>query len=251
MQTDPSQLERMARKYGKDSNAYRIRVKGQPPLATPDTLVPWDWVMQAVDKDLLVADYDPLVLGIDVARELGGDDSVILSRRGPVVKGIETYKGVNTQELGYWALKEIQEQEAACAAIDVIGWGAGTYDLLSKISPCPVLPVNVAESASNPDLYSRQRDELWWQVRERFQAGTISIPNDDELIGELTSIKYNFSKTAKEKIKVESKQELRDRGLSSPNKADALCLSEYAMRFAAPRLSVPKRRARELSAWVG
>lgn len=250
---DRGQIERMRRKYGEDSNAYRIRVKGLPPLAAPDTLIPWDWVMTAVDKDLLVDDTMPTVLGIDVARELGGDASVILRRIGPVVKQLHTFQGVNTQELGYWCLQTIRDTEAKAAAIDVIGWGAGCYDLLHDLSPCPVLPVNVAESATNPDQFMRLRDELWWQLRERFQSGTISIPNDDELIGELTTIKYNFQKTARERIKIESKQELRDRGLSSPNKADALCLSEYALRYTSPHtradLFRPKRRT--VSAWVG
>ena len=246
-------LDRMARKYGKDSNAYRIRVQGLPPKATPDTLIPWDWAMAAVGRDLLVDMGTPVVLGIDVARELGGDASVILRRQGPLVRDpIATYNGVNTQELAYWALKEIQETEAACAAIDIIGWGAGTYDVLKDLAPIPILPVNVAESANDPDQFSRLRDELWWRLREEFQAGTISIPNDDELIGELTSVRYNFSRTAKEKTKIESKQEMRDRGLSSPNKADALCLAAYAKRFVGRAVSSRhRRRDRPASAWVG
>ncbi len=247
-----AQIDRMARKYGRDSNAYRIRVKGLPPLSSPDTLIPWDWVMGAVDKDLAVESTSPLVLGIDVARELGGDDSVILRRQGPIVRGpIATYNGVNTQELGYWVLKHIQETEASCAAIDVIGWGAGCYDLVKDLATIPVLPVNVTESAEDPERFCRLRDQLWWTMRERFQAGTISIPNDDALIGELTTIKYNFSKSAKERIKIESKQELRDRGLSSPNKADALCLSEYALRFVGPRVRSVRPRPARSSAWVG
>lgn len=246
-------VDRMARKYGKDSNAYRIRVQGLPPKATPDTLIPWDWVMAAVDRNLLVEVGSPIVLGIDVARELGGDASVILRRQGPlVIDPIATFNGVNTQELAYWVLKEIGETDAACAAIDVIGWGAGVYDTLRDLASIPVLPVNVAESATDPDKFMRLRDELWWTLREEFQAGVLSIPNDDELIGELTSIKYNFSKTAKEKIKIESKQELRDRGLSSPNKADALCLAAYAKRFVGrPVARMHRTRKRAVSAWVG
>lgn len=248
-----SQIERMERKYGRDSNAYRIRVLGLPPLAAPDTLIPWDWVMAAVDRELFVDDTTPLVIGIDVAREVGGDKSIILRRQGGIVKSpLSEFEGLNTQELAYWALKEIQESNASAAAIDVIGWGAGTYDTLKDLAPIPVLPVNVAMSATNEELFTRLRDELWWQVRERFQEQTISIPPDDELIGELTTIKYNFQKTAKEKIKIESKQELRDRGLASPNKADALCLSEYAWRVTAPRPTRDFRRKQPRGVeWVG
>mgnify|MGYP001598310624 CR=1 FL=1 len=248
----PSQIERMARKYGKSSNAYRIRVLGLPPLASPDTLIPWDWVMKAVGRDLPIDPSQPTTLGIDVGRELGGDDSVIVSRRGAVVQRIATYNGVDTQELAYWCLKEIQETEAAAAAIDVIGWGAGTYDVLKNLAPCAILAINVSEKAENEDLFFRLRDELWWKMRERFQAGTISIPDDKELIGELSVIRYNFSKSAKELIKVESKLELRERSVASPNKADALVLSEYAASFAGPRIRQPNaRRSRQSSTWVG
>lgn len=246
-----SQIERMARKYGTDSNAYRIRVLGEFPLASPDCLIPLDWVMKAVDRDLIVEPSMPKVLGIDVAR-YGDDKSIIVRRQGPIVQALSEFDKLDSQELACWGMREIQESEADCAAIDVIGWGAGTYDILNGMAPCPVLPVNVAEGAANPEQFSRLRDELWWQVRERFQAGTISIPPDDELIGELTVIKYNFSRTAKEKIKIESKQELRDRGIASPNRADAVCLSEYAARFVGSRTrTIPKAWRRQTSAWVG
>jgi len=83
----------------------------------------------------------------------------------------------------------------------------------------------VAESASRDDRYSRLRDELYWRLRERFEARKIRIPNDDDLIGELTSIRYKPESSGK--IKVESKLEMKKRGLSSPNKADALMLTEF------------------------
>lgn len=248
----PAQIERMRRKYGRESNAYRIRVLGLPPLASPDTLIPYDWVMQARGRDLAVDAETPIVLGVDVAREIGGDDSVVLKRQGNKVLSIHTFNGVNTQDLAYWVLKEIQESEAAAVAIDVIGWGAGVYDTVQKLAPCAVLPVNVAESPTREEQFFRLRDELWWRVRERFQAGTISLCDDEELVGELTVIKYNFGKSAGEKIKIESKQELRDRGVASPNRADALCLSEYAADFAGVRARPqPRAQARLESAWVG
>jgi len=248
---EKSHVERMARKYGRDSNAYRIRVLGLPPTASPDTLIPYDWVMQAIGRELIVEPEMPVVLGVDVAR-YGDDKSIILRRKGPIVQALSEFTQLDSRQLASWALGEIQEHDVSCAAIDVIGWGAGTYDILNEMSPCPVLPCNVAEAAGDAEQFSRLRDELWWQVRERFQAGAISLPHDDELIDELTVIKYNFSKTAKEKIKIESKQDLRDRGVASPNKADALCLSEYAVRFVGARTrQTPKKWRQATSAWVG
>ena len=248
-----SHVERMARKYGRDSNAYRIRVLGLPPIASDDILIPYDWIVAAKGRDLLIEAETPVVIGVDVAR-FGDDKSIILRRQGPIVKGLLEFTKLDSRELASWALGEIQEENVACAAIDVIGWGAGTFDILNEVAPCPVLPVNVAEAASNAEQFMRLRDELWWWIRIRFQEGTISLPDnvDDELLDELSCIKYNFSKTSKEKIKIESKQELRDRGVASPNKADALCLSEYAVRFIGARTRPQQKQRRQpVSAWVG
>ena len=89
-----------------------------------------------------------------------------------------------------------------------------------------VIGVNVAEAASREDRFVRLRDELYWRVRERFESRRIRIPNDDELIGELSSIKWKPAGSS-DKVKVESKMEMKKRGLASPNRADALMLTEY------------------------
>jgi hypothetical protein len=83
----------------------------------------------------------------------------------------------------------------------------------------------VAESAPTKDQFVRLRDELWWRLRERFESRMISIPNDDELIGELSSIKYKRESNGK--VKVESKADMRKRGVKSPNRADALMMTMY------------------------
>ena len=249
-------IARMARKYGTDSNAYRIRVQGLPPNATPDTLIPYEWVKSAMDLEISVSEDDPVVLGIDVGRQLGGDPSIILRMKGLVVQEIQVFNGVDTTRLAEWVLQEIADSQACAVAIDVIGWGAGTYDTVSDLAPCMVLPVNVAESASNAEMFTRLRDEIWWKLREDFQAGIIGfkpgLAHVDDLVGELGSIHYNHQRTAKEKIKIESKQEMRDRGVESPNLADALCLARYASRFVGRAVSSRhRRRDRPASAWVG
>ena len=82
-------------------------------------------------------------------------------------------------------------------------------------------------SESKDQTCFRLRDELFMKVRTDFEKRLISIPYDDELINELTTIKSNDPDSTKGKIKIESKRELRGRGLNSPNKADALALTYY------------------------
>jgi len=217
-------VERMEKKYGRDSNAFRIRINGLPPTADEDVLIPWDWVMDAVDRDIEPTDNDPLVFGLDVGA--GGDPSALLQRQGPKVYKLDTFDTVDSEKLTGWALGKIYDAEPSDVFIDIIGWGWGVAgNLKTRQHTAQVWDVNVAEAAAISDRFFRLRDELWWNVREKFEQRAISIPNDDELIGELTTIKY--LEDGNGKIKVESKKDLKKRGLQSPNKADALCLTEY------------------------
>ena len=231
----------IAKKYGKDSNPYRIRVLGLPPKADPDTLIPWDWVMSCVEQDVEPLDDDPNIMAIDVGR-YGDDASVVMSMHGPVVTRIEEYRSMDTEQLSNWAMSRIFDEEPAAVMVDVIGVGAGVADKLRHRTEANVIDVNVSEMPSDdPGKFHRLRDELWWKLRELFEKRAISIPNDPELIGELTVMKYDMDMG---KVKVESKKQLRSRGIASPNKADALCMTQYFGRDYLQRLRRPMLRRR-------
>jgi hypothetical protein len=87
----------------------------------------------------------------------------------------------------------------------------------------PVRGVNVAESASAKPRFARLRDELWWNAREWFMTRGVWIPDDSDLIAELSSVKYALLGSGK--LKVESKDEMKKRGLRSPDVADAFILT--------------------------
>jgi hypothetical protein len=231
---DPSMPAYFAMKYGINSNTFRIRVEGNPPLADDETLIPLYAAEQCVGNEFEVADDEPLYLGVDVAR-YGSDDSVIMPRKGNLIMPWERYNGMNTIELGGFIQQAYQESDAEGCAIDVIGVGAGVADWLQKHHMRNLFMVNVATAGSDIEKYDRLRDELWIRVRDKCLHGLynfpdIKLPQDKEslgkqLAGELASVRYGFN--AHGGIKVESKKELKARGIASPNIADALCLSEY------------------------
>jgi phage terminase large subunit len=210
-------IEGMERKYGRDSNPFRIRVLGLPPLSDSDTLIPWDWVENAVDKELEVAADDPVILGVDVAA--GGDKSVIVVRQGPKVLKVIRKDTKDTMELVGWVGMEMDTWGAKVCGIDVIGLGHGVYTRLRERG-YKVVPVDARKTPKRPDRFKKMRDEIWWGVRERFEEGTISIPNDQDLIDQLGSIKYAPESSGQ--VKVEGKKEMRARGLASPDEADAM-----------------------------
>jgi hypothetical protein len=82
--------------------------------------------------------------------------------------------------------------------------------------------VNVGERAFDNERFLNTRAEMYWALRERFITGDIQIPFDEDLMSQLSNIKFKF--TAKGQIQIESKEDMKKRGMSSPDKADALML---------------------------
>ena len=106
--------------------------------------------------------------------------------------------------------------------VDSIGVGSGVVDRLQELE-LPVRGVNVAEAPSMGETYLNLRSELWFKTKGWLEDRSCKLPNSDQLIAELTSIRYSF--TSSGKMKAESKDEMRKRGLQSPDLADALCLT--------------------------
>lgn len=223
----------MAKKYGVDSNVYRIRVLGDPPLDSENTLIPLAWAQQCIGTDVEVAEDEPLYLGVDVAR-YGDDSSVVLPRQGLKISPWKEYNGLNTITLGGHILETYDILDAEGLAIDEIGVGAGVTDWIYKHGHPRCFGVNVSASSSDITKYERLRDELWVAVRDKCMRGVYSFPEELNIDGltlgqvladELSSVRYDFNSHGG--IKVESKKDMKKRGVASPNIADALCLSEY------------------------
>jgi glutaredoxin-related protein len=226
--------EYFAKKYGIDSNVYRIRVMGEPPLQDDTTLIPLWAAIQCIGNEFEVAEDEPLYLGVDVAR-YGDDTSIIMPRRGLMIYPWETFRKLNTIDLGGFINQTYQELSADGCAIDVIGVGAGVSDWLEKHNMKNLYQVNVTASSSNIQKYHKLRDELWSKVRDNCLLGIYSFPDvtvngeteslGQQLANELATPRYKFN--AHGGVVVESKKDMKARGIPSPNIADALCLTEY------------------------
>ncbi|WP_333790652.1 hypothetical protein, partial [Sphingorhabdus sp.] len=101
------------------------------------------------------------------------------------------------------------------------------------------------------DQYMRLRDELWWKARKWFTDRNCKIVNDPMLIAELSALQYTF--TSAGKLKVESKDDAKKRGLRSPDLADAFVLTFAAddrARFAKDRDRHRFQQPRQTSGWA-
>ncbi len=218
-------IEDIKAKYGDSSNAWRVRVLGEFPTADDETVIPLELVLSAIGRNVSALSYYPL-WGVDVARF--GDDRTALAKR-QANRLLEPVMSWNSTDLMATVGKIKAEYEGThydmrpCAIlIDVIGLGAGVYDRCKELG-LPVKAINVGEAAASRDNCMRLRDELWLKGREWFQEKGVAMPQDDGLIAELTAPTYTFSSTGK--MVVESKADMKKRGLRSPDLADAFLLT--------------------------
>ena len=211
--------------WGEDSAVFKSRVLGQFPVQEEDTLLRLSDIEAAVERNLPAAEGTmPVVLAVDVAR-YGTDRSVILRRRGDRVEEIQAFRQMDTMQLAGRVAAAIRESNAADVYIDEVGVGAGVVDRLQELGH-PVRGINVGRRARRPEAFANLRAEAYWTLAERFRSGSISIPADNELISELAALRYYYDSQGH--LKIEGKDEMRKRGLRSPDKADALMLAFLA-----------------------
>ena len=217
-------IEEMKTRYGEDSNAYRIRVLGEFPLGDDDTIIPLHLAEAAVGRDIGLSPNARPTWSLDVAR-FGSDRTVLGKRVGNVVTEVEAWKGADLMETvgrvkaQYDAL--MPNQRPTEILVDSIGLGSGVVDRMRELN-MPVRGINVSEAPAFGSTYANLRTELIFRTRGWLEQRGARLPQDRELIAELTSIRYSFSSTGK--MKAESKDDMRRRGLKSPDKADALFL---------------------------
>ena len=218
-------VDEMKTRYGIDSNAYRIRVLGEFPLGDDDVIIPLHLAEAAVDRDIAVSPSLRPVWSLDVAR-FGSDRTVLLRRTGNVVTDVEAWQGLDLMatvgrvKAHYDGL--MTSQRPTEILVDSIGLGSGVVDRMRELG-MPVRGINVSEAPAFGNTYNNLRTELIFRVRGWLETRGSRLPKNSTLISELTSIRYSFSSNGK--VKAESKDDMRRRGLKSPDLADSLFLS--------------------------
>lgn len=233
-------IENMEKKYGRHSPVFKVRVLGEF-VGAADGVISLELCEAARTRDVEVNQSAPIVWGVDVAR-FGDDSSALAKRQGnaqlcPVVEwwGKDTMQTVGIVKAEWDKCKP--EERPAAINVDVIGIGSGVVDRLKELG-LPVVGVNVAEAESpnaNPEIqFNRLRDELWWKGREWLEARDCKFADDDETIAELTTPTYTILSNGR--IQVERKDDMKKRGVKSPNRADAWLLTFHAGGFPNQRL---------------
>lgn len=207
-------------KWGPESPLYIAKVEGRFPESSPDSLIPWRHI-EAAQQRTLAAVGDERI-GCDPARE-GDDKTSIYHRKGPVVRLLQRYGKRDTMETAGWVKHELDRRPGSEARVDEIGIGAGVVDRLDE-QGCKVQGVNVGRSARDDEHFANLRAELFWNLRERFEAGTIDIdPHDEDLASQLVSIKWKPD--SRGRVMIEKKEDMKKRIGRSPDDAEAVMLA--------------------------
>lgn len=172
------------------------------------------------------------VLGVDVAR-YGNDHSVIIGRQGVWSGRPKIFTKLSVMEFADQVARSISAWEPDAVFIDTGGVGGGLFDRLQQLGYNAV-GVEFGSRASDPGVYRNKRVEMWARMATWLREG--GCLDEDFPEDELFAPRVDF-KDAGGKMGLESKHVMRERGLPSPDVADALALT-----FAAPVM--PRNLAR-------
>ncbi len=218
--TNKAELDEWIKAYGIDSDFVRIRILGQFPRAGAMQFISSDHVDRAMLGDIPYEAWCmlPIVIGVDVAR-YGDDKSCIAIRQGRKLHEMRKFRELNTMQLAAQVVVAMKDHAGAAAIfVDGIGVGAGVVDRLQMLGH-PVIEVNGGETAFDDIKYYNKTSEMWDRMRDWIPGADLP-PSDNELRLALTGREYYFDE--KERIRLERKQDMKKRGLASPDEADAL-----------------------------
>ena len=197
-----------------------------------DSFIKPEPVLNARKADL--QGVGPLVVGVDPAR-FGDDRFSICWRRGRKVLKIESRAKTDTIEGANWVKTVIDRDRPDGVFVDVGGVGAGVVDVLRSWGGRygAIRPVNFGDPAQDSGGRPRnRRAEMWSRLKDWLsEPGGADIPDSDALQADLCSPGYKYD--INQRLLLESKDDMRRRGVRSPDEGDALALT-----FAAPVLDV-------------
>ena len=218
--TNKELLNQWVNDYGEDSDFVRVRVKGMTPRTSVTQFIPTDLVEAAQNKKLDRGAYyfAPKILGVDVAW-YGGDRSCIWLRQGLAATLLWQGREVDSIDLAGFISQFEDEHKTRATFIDA-GMGNGVIDQLRRLGRNPTPVYFGGKSLSDKCL--NKRAQMWDDVKEWLKLGPM-LQKGQDILDDLISPEYHM--TLKGQVQLESKEDMRKRGLSSPDLADGLALT--------------------------
>lgn len=243
--TNKKRIQQWLEDFGEDSDFFRVRVRGMFPKQGSVQFIATADVEAAMQREIVNDPRAPLIIGVDVAR-FGNNASVIFPRIGMDARSFprKRFMGLDTWQLAGKVAEEIRFFESlgkrvSGLFVDEGGVGGGVVDNLRHMG-YPVIGVNFGGKPTDSNMYRFKSDEMWGRMRDAIRS-RLCLPQDpgEALIGnlksQLTGREYGFTLLGNQ-IHLETKKDMEERGLESPDDADALALT-FAQDIAAEVVS--------------
>lgn len=245
---DESWAENRKLQWGVSSAVYKNRVEGEFAAQESDSVIPLEWVEQAVERYHEVSDNSRMHatidrIGVDVALS-GKDETIFAFASGNKILWLEDPDYQETTAISGRVLSELRLHPQASAVIDVIGIGAGVYHESIEEQPERIIGFNAAISTPLLDRtgqwkFTNLRSAAWWFMRELLDPRNdefVELPDDEDLIGELVTPTWRAVSGGR--IQIEPKDQIKRRLGRSTNRADAVIQAlwkeqvEYGIEYA-------------------
>lgn len=219
-------VEERKSRWGETSPLYISKVCGEFPEVTDDTLITPKMVRDAVENELPGLGQGRYAS--DIAR-YGSDETTLYRNRDGQVRMIWVKHKQDTMKTSGDIVLVLKKHKGYIpVVIDVVGVGSGVVDRV-KEQGYRVVPFNGGERAVNPKKFVNRRSEMYWRLREALEGLEIDLDEaDEDMQAQLTGMKYTIDSSGR--IKVEKKEDMKKRGLPSPDRADTLMMSLVAPR---------------------
>lgn len=266
--TNKENIDSLVRKYGWNSKVVRVRVRGEFPNQEDDVFIGLDLIESCGSKiyELPKERMHPqIIFGVDVAR-FGDDETVIYRNTRGKLKIAAKHRGQDLMATcGYIVqqykkiIREFPEYEGRIYVnIDDTGLGGGVTDRLREIkreqglSRMFIIPINAAEKIETDtytgkeaaEHYNNLTTHMWATLKDLLENKDIEIEDDDETFAQLSSRKYRMASNGK--LELERKEDMKKRGLDSPDRADAAALSVYLGKIKKYTGSAPSKKAADV-----
>lgn len=228
------------------NDLFRVKVRGMFPKVDEGSLIPYEWVEIANKRwiDLQERGFKPRTapnVGVDVAG-MGRDSSVLCPRHNNYIPKFITHqsKGKADHMHVVGMVRQFILDDDARAYIDTIGEGAGVYSRLEELGYSNAISCKFSEGANGlvdktkQYQFENMRAYLYWKMREWFDPKNgyePAVPPDDDLMEELTVVKWKFQSNGK--IIIEPKEQIKEKLKRSPDKMDSLANTFYPYDYIA------------------
>lgn len=220
--SNKAKIEEWLDAYGEDSDFFKVRVRGVFPSASDLQFISTEIADKAQKQVYKLGQFEhlPVIIGVDPAWT-GSDSLEIVMRQGYYMKSLASIPKNDDDWRMAQLIAQFEDEYKADAVFIDMGYGTGIYSIGKQLGRKWRL-IEFGGKSNDP-VYLNMRAYMWGQMKEWLREGGSIPPNDQALYDDIVGPEAIIDKNGH--IQLESKKDMKDRGLPSPNKGDALALT--------------------------